>query len=248
MIKYIKNKITKIIYILIGAELVDIIRRENKYRKKRKTGEFARYGIDRTIESLMPYNSGFYVELGANDGALASNTYFFELKKNWRGVLIEPSPNLFLSCLKRRGDKNKVYCNACVSFDYDPELVKMSYADSMTISEDLKLDIGDKKDFLESSKKHLRTGEDVFQFGAIAKTLDSILDDANAPCIIDFLSLDVEGAELEVLKGINYQKFNFKYIVVESRDINLLMNFLKSKGYKLKKKLTHHDYLIEYIE
>lgn len=54
---------------------------------------------------------------------------------------------------------------------------------------------------------HLDKSESTFTFGAIARPLNQILIDANAPTKIDFLSLDVEGSEIEVLKGVNYSTF-----------------------------------------
>ena len=64
-----------------------------------------------------------------------------------------------------------------------------------------------------------------------------------APSLIDFLSLDVEGAELDVLKGINFSQYNFKYIVVECRSIQRLQDHLKNFKYKFIKKLSSYDYL-----
>jgi hypothetical protein len=56
-------------------------------------------------------------------------------------------------------------------------------------------------------------------------------------------SLDVEGAEIEVLKGIDHSRFRFSYLCIECRNIERLSSYLKSVGYVLKEKLTHHDYL-----
>jgi FkbM family methyltransferase len=227
----------------LGIELAGYLNRWYLYKNLYRTGRFSRFEMDKKLESLLPHRNGFYVELGANDGALASNSYYFELKKGWRGILIEPCPNLYLSCLNRRGEKNQVFCNACVSFDYSDEFVRMIYCDSMTISEELNLDIGNKKDFINEGIKYLSSGEKPFEFGAKATTLNAILSIANAPSLIDFLSLDVEGAELEVLKGVDFNKFNFKYMLIECRDINRLTEFLIPLGYNLKEKFSHDDYL-----
>ncbi len=66
---------------------------------------------------------------------------------------------------------------------------------------------------------------------------------ATAPHSIDFLSLDVGGAELEVLKGIDHATVRFKYMCIECRDIAKLTNYLNPLGYELKEKLSVHDYL-----
>lgn len=201
--------------------------------------------MDRRLEEVLPHKGGFYVELGANDGALASNSYYFELKKNWTGILIEPCPNLYLSCLKLRGMRNRVFCNACVPFDFKGEFVAMTYSDSMTISNSLDLDIGDKAEFIAYGNKFLASGEHAFEFGAKAATLNQLLIDGGAPQFIDFLSLDVEGAELDVLRGVDFTRFNFRYILVECRNLDRLSCFLGDHGYALVDKLSHHDYLFK---
>ena len=55
---------------------------------------------------------------------------------------------------------------------------------------------------------------------------------------MDFLSLDVEGTEFEVLNGINFKTYNFKYILVEFRNDGQLINYLESKNYNLLKKIS----------
>ena len=84
-------------------------------------------------------------------------------------------------------------------------------------------------------------------FLAKAKTLNSIMEVSNAPKLVDLLSLDVEGAELEVLKGIDFSKFNFKYILVESRSVENLKNYLIPKNYELSQKYGEKDYLFKYL-
>ena len=64
----------------------------------------------------------------------------------------------------------------------------------------------------------------------------------------DFFSLDVEGAEIEVLKGIDFSLYNFKYILVETRSIENIKNYLESKKYNLIEKLSHHDYLFKFLK
>ena len=214
------------------------------YYKIYRRGYFAQSNLDKKLKKYIDYKNGFFVELGANDGFTASNTLYFERKKNWRGILIEPSPNLFLSCCFYR-DKpgNHIFCNACVPFEYKDEYVEIQYAYLMSISSSLKSDLKNKKDFIDQARKGFNKYEKSLSFGAKARTLSSILDSTDAPTVIDLLSLDVEGAELEVLKGINFFKYSFKYILVESRDINRLKSFLYTNGYHLIDKLSHHDYL-----
>ena len=61
--------------------------------------------------------------------------------------------------------------------------------------------------------------------------------------LIDLLVLDVEGAEIEVLEGIDHRMFKFKYMCIESRNAQRLFEYLNPLGYVLKEKLTEQDYL-----
>ena len=64
------------------------------------------------------------------------------------------------------------------------------------------------------------------EFWVNTKTLNDIFNEVQAPKLIDFLSLDVEGSELEVLNGIDFTIYNFKFILVESRDDDEIIKYL----------------------
>lgn len=207
-------------------------------------GHFALDDLDKKLKKYINYENGFFVELGAYDGFTQSNTLYFELFKGWRGVLVEPSPHLFLTCLHFRNRKgNSIYCNACVPFGYADKYVDIEYAHTMSLSENLDLDIEDREGFRDSGKEGLEVNQRSLRFGAPAKTLSTILDESNAPKQIDLLSLDVEGAELDVLKGVDFDKYSFKYMVIECRNIERLGSFLSQKGYEVIEKLSVLDYL-----
>ena len=235
--------IKKLIKRIFGLKLYGYLRR---WRYNIPLSRKEEFGIDMMLEDKLPHRDGFYVELGANDGVGFSNSYYFEVNKGWKGVLIEPAPNLYLSCVKRRGANNVVFCNACVPFDYNEEFVRMKYCDSMTISDNLDLDIGDHDKFVEDGDQYLNEGESTFIFGAKSATLNSLLKEAEAPALIDFLSLDVEGAELDVLRGVDFTKYNFRYMVIECRDIDKMNAYLAEFNYSLEKKITLRDYLFKY--
>ena len=211
-------------------------------------GHFAGKGLDIKLEKYINYNDGFFVELGANDGYTESNTIYLEIHKGWRGVLIEPSPNLFLSCTRTR-KRNKIFCNACVGMDYDKKYVDMEYANLMSISSNLDVDMGvsNQEIYLKAGREHLQTNQRNLKFGALARTLSSILDESNAPKEIDFLSLDVEGAELDVLRGVDFNNYSFKYMLIECRTIERLESYLLERGYQKIDKLTHTDHLFSKI-
>ena len=134
---------------------------------------------------IIDEDSGFYIELGANDGITQSNTIFFE-KRGWRGILIEPSLNKFLECRANRSNANHFFCNAVVSFDYKDKYVDMQYSNLMTIATSLNNNINDIASYLKSSEKFLSSHEQIFEYGAVGRTLNDILIESRAPKIIDF--------------------------------------------------------------
>jgi FkbM family methyltransferase len=204
------------------------------------------HDLDHQIEKYLDFDSGYYVELGANDGRLSSNTLYYEQFRNWRGVLIEPAPNLYLECRKNRSAENQIVCAACVAFDYKGDFVKIIYSNSMSVALNVETDVADGMAHAELGRQFLQPWETVFSFGAVARTLSSILGEASAPHVIDFLSLDVEGSELEVLKGVDHEAFKFRYMLVECRDIERLRSYLEPLGYRLLERFNENDYMFEH--
>jgi FkbM family methyltransferase len=199
--------------------------------------------LDRQIEKYLDFDGGFFVELGANDGLFQSNTWYYEAQRGWRGVLVEPAPNLFIECRRNRIPSTHVACAACVGFDYSEEFVRIVYSNAMSVSIGLETDLVDPLAHAELGRQFLREGETVFTFGALARPLNTILQDASAPLLIDFLSLDVEGAEVEVLKGIDHETYRFRFMLIECRDIERLQGYLALLGYELAERFNEHDYL-----
>ncbi len=201
------------------------------------------HDLDKKLEAYIDFDRGFYVELGANDGVAQSNTLYFEKERGWRGILIEPILHNFLKCKNNRSNENVMFCAACVSQEYTDEYVRLTYANLMTVPHGVESDIADPAAHAESGRIYLQAGESTVEVMAPARTLTSMLDEAKAPFEMDLLSLDVEGAELEVLKGLDHARYKFRYILVECRDQSALDPILDKWGYTLIDKFTQHDYL-----
>ncbi len=213
----------------------------SKYFPDRKY--FGLRELDRKIEPYIDFDNGYYIELGANDGFKQSNTLYFERSRGWRGILIEPVEANYRKCLKTRADDNRIFCNACVSFDYADPMVKLRYANLMTTPLSLETDVKNPRAHADSGTPYMRADDNQYDFASKARTLQSVLEEANAPTMIDFFSLDVEGAEIEVLKGVDHSHFRFSKILIECRDINTMTRYLAENNYELIAKITHHDYL-----
>lgn len=204
--------------------------------------------LDRKLEKYVDYDNGYFVELGANDGVTQSNSLYFEKYRNWRGVLVEPAAQNFLKCRQNRSLKNSIYCAACVSFDYSQEFVRIAYSNLMSTPLNLESDILDPQAHAKLGHQFLGRHEVAFEYGAIARTLNSLLDEASAPRLMDFLSLDVEGAELEVLKGVDHQVYRFKYMLIECRDFLKMNAYLEQNGYCFVEKMSEQDYLFRLVD
>jgi FkbM family methyltransferase len=233
----------KIIISIVPPIFISLFKKVTNGRKK----YYSVNDLDKKLEKYLNFDYGYFVELGANDGVTQSNSLYFEKHRNWKGVLVEPSPNNYLKCKSNRSTESNVFCCACTSFLYKEKFVEIAYSNLMTSPLGLESDIINPIDHAKSGNIFLSNKEDNFIFGALAIPLNNLLIQAGSPSLIDFLSLDVEGAEIEVLKGINHKEFRFKYMCIETRDVNLLAEYLKTQKYELFEKLSSHDYLFKNI-
>lgn len=169
-----------------------------------------RRGVGKIIEKYLSQN-GFFIEVGANNGFSESNTYYLERFRNWKGILIEPIPHLYQECVKER-PKSTVFNCALVSSDYPEQEVEMMYGHLMSMvrgafdSEQVEAE--------RVAKAGRKLGFTPYTIKVPARTLTSILDEANVS-EIDFFSLDVEGFELNALKGLDFGKYRPKYMLIE---------------------------------
>ena len=180
--------------------------------------------LDNKLDELFERKqNGFFVELGANNGILQSNTAFLEKNRNWSGVLIEPNIKNYEFCKLNRPN-SICYNYACVSDDFTDEFV---YGD-------FNLDPNDQTSLMSSVNG---TRLNLFKKNLTkvpASTLTNILDRQLIPKI-DLLSLDVEGYEYSVLKGLNLNKYTPTYLLIEiyNFDFEKIVDYLKDNKYQL---------------
>lgn len=192
--------------------------------------QLARYLGDRT--------GGFFIEAGGNDGINQSNTLYFERYLGWRGLLIEPVPELAARCRINR-PQSIVENAALVPLDYAGATVAMRYCDLMSVvrggmrspaEEDAHIAAG-------SAVQHIES----YDLVVPARPLQSILDQHHITSA-DLFVLDVEGFEAAALRGIDFDRFVAHNLLVEARYRDDVEAVLKGH-YKLVEQLSHHDLL-----
>jgi FkbM family methyltransferase len=159
---------------------------------------------------------GFFVEVGANDPREGSQTWHLE-QAGWIGILIEPQPDLAakLRALRRAN----VFAVACSSPQNAGRSSPLHVAGPMSALDRGLMSPGTKP-------------EAVIQVPI--RTLDDILIEAQAPAPLDFLSVDVEGHEIEVLRGFDFARWRPRLILLEDHVANLDKHrFLRAAGYRL---------------
>lgn len=170
---------------------------------------------------------GVFVDIGAYDGKTFNNTYFFEKRLQWHGICVEPMPDIF-QLLKKNRD-----C-VCVEGGVD---VQERTQDFMRIYGQSEMLSGfvDKYEpkHIERIQNELTVKGGMYVILKIKTYKINDLLAQNNFSSIDFLSLDTEGGELDILKSIDFDRYHIQVITVENNygDNNFLV-FLKSKGYQ----------------
>jgi FkbM family methyltransferase len=197
---------------------------------------------DRVLPLIARYkikgDRGFYIECGAFDGVSSSNTIALE-RLGWRGLLVEPSPAAMSACKKNRNADANIFAGCALVADASVTEVS-----------------GDFDGSAMSSINAARSGTGRQQ-AVPARTLQSLLDE-NGVGNVDFFSLDVEGFELDVLRGLDFTKNAPMSILIEvySKDRKAIEQYLAERGYAPPANIsrfnatefplwdgTHNDYL-----
>lgn len=172
--------------------------------------------LDVKLEGHLKFRGGVFVEAGANDGVRQSNTLYFERYLGWKGLLIEPVPRLAERCRQNRWACAVENC-ALVSSTYASPEIEISYCDLMSLVKGSRADPEEEARHLALGGQFLKRGEVPQTLCVPAKTLSRVLDEHRMDHV-DFLSLDVEGYEPEVLRGIDFSRHRPVHVLIEVRD------------------------------
>jgi len=197
---------------------------------------FPNYGTDLEIQKYFePGYSGVCVDIGAGVGTERSNTYYFE-KKYWICLCIEPNPGLYNHMRMYRRLAMNLACS-----NYDKKEVPFQiYSANDGNQESISSLVVDQR-LVDSHKGMINKVEEI---KVEVKKLDTVLSRINLEKI-DFVSIDTEGTELEVLMGFDINKWEPKLFVIENNfDESKFADYLDNFGYKFSQRIGVNDFFV----
>ena len=198
-------------------------------------------GQDKILDSSIfkSKENGVFVEVGALDGFGASNTWFFEKERNWSGLLVEPNPIEFNKM--ENNPRSLSHKENCAISDVEMDINFLSIGGPCNVlsgivefyntqhMDRINRELDMYKSYPEGHELH--STREVIKMKAVR--LQTLFDKYEM-IDIDLVSIDVEGAELQVLKSIDFDKTNIKCFLIENNyGLQTETDFLISKGYKL---------------
>lgn len=172
--------------------------------------------------------NGYFVDIGCSHYSEGSNTYFFEKNRNWKGICID----LFdYSEMYKEHRPNSIFINGAVTnFNTnDVKYVDILEANVLSSVESLTCE--------RHKKRFEKENCNVIKRSVPNLNFNNILIENKAPMNIDYISIDTEGSELEIIKSIDFSKWNIKIFTIEFNGKEYwnrteMDNIMKNQGYK----------------
>jgi hypothetical protein len=189
----------------------------------RQSRWFSQVQQDLLVKTLLRgKRGGYFVDLAANDAVRISNTYALETYYGWTGLAIEPNPLYWSSLAHYR----KCRVAAAVVGSRTGVPVRFKFPNRAPAK-------GGIVDERFDNKEASHFGEDQTRYTV---SLRDVFERFDVPSVIDYLSLDVEGAETFVMESFPFDRYRFNLLTVERPDANLII-LLERQGYKMLKQL-----------
>lgn len=207
--------------------LIDIL---NNYMNGYSLESYSQEGEDMILNRIFENKqNGFYIDVGAHHPKRFSNTYFF-YKKGWKGINIDAMP------------ESMDIFNKVRPRDINVEQPISDHQQTLTYYAFNEPALNGFSKRLSDSRDGMMNYNVIFTKDLVTKTLDSVLETylPNETNEIDFLTIDVEGLDFQVLKSINLAKYKPKVILVEilggslsELDDNEITHYLEMHKYKM---------------
>jgi FkbM family methyltransferase len=194
-------------------------------------------------QDLFVYNTfftekkdGFYVDIGAHDGITGSNTYLFD-QIGWSGICIEPNEARFKDLEKNRTSTNHNCAVSNLNKEYVEFCLMEGYTEMLSgIVE--KYTEKHKKRIIRDCEEHQCKSQKISVKNYLFNDLIKVKD-------IDFLSIDTEGGELDLLESIDHDFYNIDVICFENNDLFDLSKSILNKWYNLVTYVQDLDVIIK---
>jgi TPR repeat protein len=200
---------------MVAQDMVEVEKWESKLEENKRSRSDPDIGQDLwVLDVLGEMRDGFFVEAGASGGVQSSNTCLLERSYGWSGICVEPSSRFFGELVKSRECQCVSVCLAgeCGEVDF----IEAEYYGGIR----------------EHLQEHHRDGwEDGKTVKKRALSLQKLLEECNAPKTIDYLSLDLEGSELEVLRVFPFDQYKIRCMTIELSHRDEIIELVKSKGF-----------------
>lgn len=160
---------------------------------------------------------GYFVEIGASNGVKLSNTHVLEKLLEWDGLVVEPA-KMWHRALRKNRD-----CAVDHRAVWRDGNQLMTFKEASVLSS---LEVASKRDF------HTRFARRTYDVLTVVPA--QLLEDHHCPMTIDFLSIDTEGSEPEILEAFPFDRYEVKALVVEHNFSDAeprIADFLQSKGF-----------------
>ncbi len=177
------------------------------------------------------HKSGFYVDVGAHDGVSINNTLYFEETNQWTGINIEPIKKVFDKLIVNRPSNINLNCAVCNNDGETEFLCNTGYTEMISGIKDT----FDDRHFQRLYSENVEMGSTTEVILVNTKRLETIFDEHHVSHV-NYLSVDVEGAEFEVIKSINFGKVFIDVIGFENNydDVSVpIVAYLENQGYKV---------------
>jgi FkbM family methyltransferase len=165
--------------------------------------------------------NGFFVEFGATNGVDLSNSYLLEKEFGWSGIVAEPATRWHEELKSNRSCHIETNC----VWRESNKVLTFSETDEGEFST---IGLFDSAESRKRNRKHGKT------YDVSTISLVDLLDKYNAPRIVDFLSIDTEGSEYEILSNCDFKKYQFRVITCEHNfapQRKSIFSLLTSNGY-----------------
>jgi len=177
------------------------------------------------------YKNGFFVDVGAHDGESYNNTLYFEKTNNWTGINIEPIKQIYDKLVANRPNNINLNCAVCNTDGETDFYLNTGHTEMISGLVD-NFDPRHLQRLIRENNEHGSITEIV---KVKTKRLETIFDENNITHI-NYLSIDVEGAEFDVIKSINFEKVFIDVIGFENnfQDSSIpIIEFLATHNFKI---------------